>query len=90
MAHATTDPVDTIPSSMSSSWAVLWKAWRDFNALAARYQRTALLSVIYWVLLGPAALVARLAGQRLVRQDAGGWIERGRDDTKVTSLKRQY
>ena len=74
---------------MTSQAAVIRRGWRDYNRLAARYQRTLLLSVIYWTVLGPAALLARLAGQRLDRRDPRGWIERPPEDASIAALRRQ-
>jgi hypothetical protein len=72
--------------------SLLWRGWRDYNVLAARYQRTALLSAIYLLILGPSGILARLAGQDLMRQGGRGsaWIQRPTEDPSLAALKRQY
>jgi hypothetical protein len=72
---------------------ILWTGWRDYNALVARYQRSALLSAIYLFVLGPSGLLARLSGQQLMgraRSRASSWIQRSNDDATLAALKRQY
>lgn len=86
--HASTSAVDSVPLGR-----VIWRGWRAYNDLAASYQRTMLLSVIYLIVLGPSGVVARLAGQQLMRSSRSGpstWTPRPKADTTLSALRRQF
>src|SRR5918912_2482386 len=59
---------------------VVWDAWRAYTHRAGAYQAQVLLSAVYYVVVGPSVVVARLCGTRLLDLDRGQrgsyWIER--------------
>ena len=73
---------------------VIWDAWRDYTHRAAGYQAQVLLSAVYYLVLGPSVLVARLFGTRLLDLDRGQrpsyWIERKPLDKSLSALERQF
>src|SRR5919202_7038996 len=48
---------------------VIWDAWRAYTHRAGGYQAQVLLSAVYYLVLGPSVLVARLFGTRLLDLD---------------------
>ena len=73
---------------------VIWDAWRDYTHRAGGYQAQVLLSAVYYLVLGPSVLVARLFGTRLLDLDrrprASYWIERKPLDKSLSALERQF
>ena len=73
---------------------VIWDAWRAYTHRAAAYQAQVLLSAVYYVVLGPSVLAARLFRARLLdldrRQRASYWIERKPLDKSISALERQF
>lgn len=73
---------------------VLWDAWKAYTRRGGSYQTTVLLSAIYYLVLGPSALFARLAGKRLLDLDsrprATYWIERPPAEKTLESVGRQF
>lgn len=89
---------ETVRAGARSSGGVLaWirAAWHPYSARAAEYQSELLLTIVYYALLGPSALVARLFGTRLLdlRSDArrwSGWIRREPLPKTISWLERQF
>ena len=71
---------------------LLWQAWKAYAHRAASYQTRALLTVVYAVVLGPAVLIARLFGTRLldVERASSSWMARGPQDHTLEGLRRQF
>ena len=73
---------------------VVWDAWRAYTHRAGAYQAQVLLSAVYYVVLGPSVLVARLCRARLLDTDRGQrgsyWIERKPLDKTLSALERQF
>ena len=73
---------------------VIWDAWRAYTHRAGGYQAQVLLSAVYYIVLGPSVLVARLFGTRLLDLDRGQrpsyWIERKPQENSLASLERQF
>ncbi len=70
-------------------------AWRPYSGRTAEYQSELLLTLVYYVLLGPSALAARLFGARLLdlRGDTkrwSGWIRREPLPKTISWLERQF
>jgi hypothetical protein len=61
---------------------------------AVGYQTTLLLSGVYFVVLGPCALAARLAGKRLLDLDRAPadstWGERRKGEKSLPALERLF
>ena len=73
----------------------LLEVWKAYAHRAASYQTRALLSLAYLLLLGPAALLGRLFGARLIDLDSGSkstWSARTSDGESKTlaALQRQF
>lgn len=74
---------------------VMWDAWKAYSHRAGGYQTIVLLSLVYFLVLGPSTLIARLTGTRLLdldhRKPRGScWIERPASEKTVASLERQF
>ena len=73
---------------------VIWDAWRAYTHRAGGYQAQVLLSAVYYLVLGPSILVARLFGTRLLDLDRGQrpsyWIERKPLEKSLEALERQF
>ena len=73
---------------------VIWDAWKAYTHRAGEYQAQVLLSLVYYLVLGPSVLVARLFGTKLLDLDPrprpSYWIERKPLDNSLASLERQF
>ena len=73
---------------------VIWDAWQAYTHRAGGYQAQVLLSAVYYLVLGPSVIVARLFGTRLLDLDrrprASYWIERKPLDKSLSALERQF
>jgi hypothetical protein len=73
---------------------LIWSAWLECAHRAAAYQSLALLNVIYFVVFGPSALLARLLGRTLldldVRARRSYWQERPPIGRTLRELRRQF
>jgi hypothetical protein len=71
-------------------WIV--EVWTAYAHRAATYQTRVLLTVVYAVILGPAALIGRLFGARLLDLSSSGstWIERTPPEKSLVGLRRQF
>jgi hypothetical protein len=71
-------------------WIV--EVWTAYAHRAAGYQTRVLLTLVYALILGPAALIGRLFGARLLDlSDASStWITRPTPDKTLESLRRQF
>lgn len=45
---------------------IVWQFWKDYAEKIAHYQTALLLSIIYFLIAGPTALLARLTGHRFL------------------------
>ena len=68
------------------------EVWTAYAHRAASYQTRVLLTLVYMIVLGPAALLARLLGAKLM--DLGGTsstlIARGQAEKTLAALRRQF
>jgi hypothetical protein len=71
---------------------LLWEAWKAYAHRAGSYQTRVLLAIVYLVVLGPAAFVARAVGTRLLDVRPGGstWLARGQQDRSLEAMRRQF
>jgi hypothetical protein len=76
-------------------WAFLWQFWKDYAERIAHFQTAVLLAIIYLLIAGPTALLARLVGHRFLPQLPRGadtfWHEAimGRS-TESAEYRRQF
>ncbi len=77
-----------------SWWRLLWDGWTAYAKRAGGYQGQVLLTIVYFVVLGPSAIVSRLTGNQLLDLDArpreSYWIEREREPSTLSTLERQF
>ena len=72
-------------------WIV--EVWTAYAHRAATYQTRVLLTLVYAVVLGPAALLGRLFGARLLDLSSGtssSWLVRPSADKSLDALRRQF
>src|SRR5437879_198620 len=74
---------------------VLWNAWREYGHRIATYQTELLLSLVYFLVLGPSGWFAGLSGKRLiglgiVPKASSYWIRRKAPDTSMLGMQRQF
>lgn len=76
------------------SRSLLKAAWRTYLRRAQRHQSTALLTLVYVLVVGPTALVTRLARVRLlpgdVPRNGTHWSSRRGIRPSLDDLKRPY
>jgi len=73
----------------------LLEAWKAYAHRAASYQTRVLLTLVYLLILGPAALLARLFGARLLDLESrpgSTWLVRSdaADQQTLGGLRRQF
>ena len=73
----------------------LLEVWTAYAHRAATYQSRVLLMLVYLFILGPAGLVARAFGARLLDAQRGptsSWVTRPiqSDATSLVGLRRQF
>ena len=71
----------------------LFEAWKAYAHRAGTYQTRVLLTLVYALVLGPAALVARAFGTRLLDLQTGSastWISRPDQEKTLAALRRQF
>ena len=87
------EPSAVVPSS-APLIPLLWSGWKAYSRRAARYQSTFLLSLVYYLVLGPTSLVVRLLGVRLLDLDVAPrqsyWHARPLSPVSLDALRRQY
>jgi hypothetical protein len=77
-----------------SWWRLLWDGWTAYAKRAGGYQSQVLLTLVYYLVLGPSALASRLSGNRLLDLDSrprtSYWIERKSEASTLSALERQF
>ena len=65
-----------------------WEAWKSFAHKLGDFQARLILTVLYFVIVGPFSLLVRFGGDPLTlkRGTARGWT--ARNETKGTALER--
>jgi len=84
---------DTVGRSVSI-WRFFWDGWNAYAHRAGGYQTQVLLSLVYFFVVGPSAIVSRLTGNRLLDLDArkrgSYWITRRAEPSTLPFLERQF
>lgn len=68
-------------------------AWREYAERVASCHSTLLLLIVYFVVLGPSAMIGRVFGIRLLDLDPAAtpsWHEREPVDPSLDALSRQF
>jgi hypothetical protein len=73
---------------------LLWQGWTEYVQRAARYQSAVFLNVLYFGVLGPSVVLARLFGVRLLDLDtrtrATYWQRRKPTAKTLDDLARHF
>ncbi len=73
------------------SWVV--EVWKAYAHRAATYQTAVLLTLVYFVILGPFATLGRVFGAKLMDLSPKGgstWLVRPKPDNSLAALRRQF
>jgi len=74
--------------------SVAWRAWLAYTQRASAYQTQVILSLAYYLILGPSIIIARLFGTRLLDLNPQArrsyWLERRPMERTVEALERQF
>jgi hypothetical protein len=73
------------------SWVL--EVWKAYAHRSASYQTGVLLTLVYFVILGPFATLGRVFGAKLMDLSPHGgstWLERPNDDKTLIGLRRQF
>lgn len=91
---APNDESSVVESGSAPLIPLLWNGWKAYSRQAARYQSTFLLSLVYYLILGPTSVVVRLLGVRLLDLDSSPrrsyWRARPLTPMTLDALRRQY
>ena len=79
-------------ASITSAASRAWERWKVVAHVIGTFQARVLLSVFYFVVVPPFALIVKMKDPLgLRRRDrARGWIERPAADTSFESARRQF
>lgn len=82
------------PAREPSLPRVLWDAWNAYAHRAGGYQAQVLLTLVYYLVLGPSAMAARLGGNTLMdlstKPRSSYWIERRPSEKTLRAMERQF
>lgn len=73
-------------------WRRLWNGWKHVAEKIGAFQSRVLLTVLYFTVVAPFALIARMGRDALrVRRVSGSaWVERLPRPTTLETFRRQY
>jgi len=69
------------------------EVWKAYAHRAGSYQTRVLLTLVYFVILGPVGFIGRLSGANLMDTSAGAkstWLTRPKGDRSLGGLRRQF
>jgi len=73
---------------------VLWDAWKAYSKRAGSYQTEVLLSLVFYIVLGPSMWLQQLFGKKLLDLDArkrpSYWIQRPAAEKSMAWMERQF
>ena len=68
----------------------LWEGWKRWGRKMGDFQARVLLTVFYFVILAPFALVIRFTADPLGLKRGGGWLPVTRPDDPLERARRQF
>ena len=71
----------------------LWYGWKKISTKIAVFQSKILLTVLYFILITPVAIISKFTGDplKLKYTEASSWWEdREKEELSATTLKRQF
>lgn len=87
-------PAPTTPPTSPSLPQTLWHAWKAYGHRTATYQTELLLSLVYFLVLGPCGLLAKVSGKTLMDLSGAGrdsyWLPRKPGDKTLAGMERQF
>ena len=88
-------PVDSEPEEKQATlWKQLFGAWMRFAKMLGKANAFLLLSLVYFLVFGPAAIVLKLLGKDLLdrkaEQGESYWYDKGHDDHGLERSKHQF
>ena len=78
------------PASITSAAARAWERWKVIAHAIGTFQARLLLSVFYFVVVPPFALIVKVKDPLGLRRQGGGWTERPIVDASSESARRQF
>lgn len=92
---ATVDSIAAPTTQPQQSFGrTLWEAWKAYSHRAGGYQAEVLLSAVYFLVLGPSVMVARLTGSKLLdlsfEKRQSYWIKRQPAEKTLAAMERQF
>ena len=85
--------MDTRKSDHSARQWGLWERWKRFGKRIGDFQARALLSIFYFIILAPFALIVRLVSDPLaIKSDTGrGWqVKTEGEGSSRERVRRQF
>ena len=74
-----------------SPWRRAWSRWTGFARVVADVQIVILLTLVYWGLIMPMAIVFKPLSDPLgLRRRRGRWITRDPQDDVLDTMRNQY
>ena len=84
----------TPSASAKSAWQRIRSYWMKFAHLLGKLNSYLFLTLFYWILIGPAALVLKLLGKDLLdrspKKKHSYWVDKQRDPQTLERSKRQF
>ncbi len=81
-------------SSVLKFLKTIWEGWKKFAHILGRIQTVILLTVFYFLILGPVALISRLFGKSFLIYRGGNshtyWIEKPASTRGEEQYFQQY
>lgn len=71
----------------------IWMSWRAFNRMMANYQSRIVLTLLYYSLFAPLAMIVRVSSSSKRMDSTKGesfWIARPARNSDLASLRRQF
>ena len=73
---------------------VMWDAWKSYSLRAGGYQTEVLLSLVFFLILGPSMALQQTFGKKLLDLDPkhrpSYWIKRAPVDKSMAWMERQF
>ena len=96
----TSSPTQAAPAAGSAIQAIrtslrpYFRLWKAYGERIAHYQSILLLTLVYFVVVGPTAILARLVGKRFLPSTFGtrgsDWIQRQPMRHDLDGMQRPY
>lgn len=78
---------------MRTALRTAWQRWKEIAEVIARVQAKILMSILYWVVIGPFAVGLRLLGDPLELRphpDGSRWRQLARQTSTLDAARKQF